>query len=283
MPDPIAPLDDQATVEPLKTCSSCRRLLPLSSFSVTALGGYAKRCDQCRKAATPHLDDQGIMVKRCAGCRHILPLERFSRIGKGHGYSYRCRACIAKRWADTPRRPRKGRNPYVEPAIKQCRGCGVSKAIEEFRPRFERENGRSSRCRQCESESHADWRSRHVGASRSRNLKAKYGITGEEYMFILDAQGGRCGICGQSTSGTAVSPYLYVDHIHGDDREPRKGASPKTVRGLLCHPCNQVIGYLESRDISAHQLTSWIAEEGTLGRNTSLRERVCGLESLADG
>lgn len=283
MPDSVAHLGNQATVEPCKTCRSCHSLLPLRSFSVTVQGTYAQRCDPCRTTAIPHLNSGGDMVKRCAGCGLILPLDNFSRIGKGHGYSYRCRTCIARKWAEKPGRGRTGRKPYVEPVGKQCRRCGIWKEIEDFRPRYERANGRTSKCRQCERELHSDWRRRHVGASRSRNLKSKYGIGGDEYKMILEAQGGRCGICGQSTSGNALSPFLYVDHAHGNEHESPKGASPGAIRGLLCHPCNQIIGYLDSRVLSAHQLVSWIAEGGTLGRDAALRDRVCGRESLVDG
>jgi hypothetical protein len=64
---------------------------------------------------------------------------------------------------------------------------------------------------------------------RSDRLKAKYGLTTEEYIVKLETQGGVCAICRR----VSRKP-LDVDHCH------RTGA----VRGLLCGPCNNGIGKL---------------------------------------
>lgn len=69
-------------------------------------------------------------------------------------------------------------------------------------------------------------------AAHDRYVWETYGITGEEYWLIYEAQGGRCYIC-QRARGTLK--HLSVDHNH-DTGE---------VRGLLCTPCNRdVIGHL---------------------------------------
>ncbi|QGJ92071.1 endonuclease VII [Gordonia phage Keelan] len=62
----------------------------------------------------------------------------------------------------------------------------------------------------------------------SRSILAKYGITGEQYYAILEAQGGKCFIC-QRAIGKRRK--LAVDHDH-DTME---------VRGILCQPCNFII------------------------------------------
>lgn len=75
-------------------------------------------------------------------------------------------------------------------------------------------------CRACQHE----WSKRHF-------RRVRYGLTLEQYDFLLRAQGGRCAICGtHDNSGVA----LGVDHHH------ETGA----VRGLLCDPCNIAIGGL---------------------------------------
>lgn len=71
-------------------------------------------------------------------------------------------------------------------------------------------------------------------AARKSELKAKYGITPEQYERISAEQGGVCFICQAKPEGKA----LAVDHDH------QTGA----VRGLLCSNCNTGYGLFgESR------------------------------------
>ena len=69
---------------------------------------------------------------------------------------------------------------------------------------------------------------------RDRWLRGKYGITLDDYKRRLDAQGGRCEICGESPD----RHRLFVDHDH------RTGK----VRGLLCQGCNMRIGWREKAE-----------------------------------
>lgn len=66
---------------------------------------------------------------------------------------------------------------------------------------------------------------------RKSKFKKKYGITLDDYAEMLEAQDGRCAICGDFPPHNKL---LYVDHCHdtGD------------VRGLLCQQCNSGIGFL---------------------------------------
>lgn len=63
-----------------------------------------------------------------------------------------------------------------------------------------------------------------------------YGIQPEAYDRLYEAQGGRCAICATATGRTK---RLAVDHDHVTGE----------VRGLLCGPCNRMIGRL--RDSAA--------------------------------
>lgn len=71
-------------------------------------------------------------------------------------------------------------------------------------------------------------------------LKHKYGITADDYNQLLGQQGGVCAICGRSAedghSAKKRMPKkrLSVDHDH----------STGAVRGLLCSPCNTVLGLM---------------------------------------
>ena len=58
------------------------------------------------------------------------------------------------------------------------------------------------------------------------DLKAKYGISLDDYTAMHERQQGCCDICG------TADERLVVDHNHRTGR----------VRGLLCHLCNAMIG-----------------------------------------
>lgn len=70
-------------------------------------------------------------------------------------------------------------------------------------------------------------------AQRRRYIKWKYGITEAEYVELLTAQGGGCAICGGPQVDRRGSVEFCIDHDHATN----------AVRGLLCTPCNLMIGY----------------------------------------
>lgn len=74
-----------------------------------------------------------------------------------------------------------------------------------------RKDPETTRARQCDS-----------------NIKRFYGVDRKRYDELLAEQGGVCAIC----FGTNGNHRLAVDHYHVTG----------TVRGLLCHNCNQAIG-----------------------------------------
>jgi hypothetical protein len=76
-----------------------------------------------------------------------------------------------------------------------------------------------------------------------RRVERGFGITGEQYDAIYEAQGGVCYICRRATGRTKA---LAVDHDHyreGCLHAPDVGCV-MCVRALLCGPCNQIIGRL---------------------------------------
>ncbi|MCH8066533.1 MAG: endonuclease VII domain-containing protein [Chloroflexi bacterium] len=65
-------------------------------------------------------------------------------------------------------------------------------------------------------------------------LKSRHGLSLEEYDAILASQNNECAICGRLCQNGS---RLVVDHDHASG----------TIRGLLCHNCNLVLGKLEDR------------------------------------
>lgn len=79
--------------------------------------------------------------------------------------------------------------------------------------------------------------SHHKAVVRARRDRAHelrvqktYGLSAGAYRVLYALQGERCAICQRATGKTK---RLAVDHRHSDN----------VVRGLLCGPCNQMLGY----------------------------------------
>lgn len=85
----------------------------------------------------------------------------------------------------------------------------------------------------------AKWRIENPMRFKHNMLKAKYGITIEQYQEMLNRQNGNCAICEQQETvidgRSGKVRTLAVDHCH----------STKKIRGLLCGSCNKAIGCLK--------------------------------------
>ena len=78
--------------------------------------------------------------------------------------------------------------------------------------------------------------------AHGRRVASTYGITPEQYRELYNAQGGRCAICRRATGRTR---RLSVDHDHkAGCAHPQDTGCPACVRGLLCRPCNTIVGRL---------------------------------------
>ena len=79
----------------------------------------------------------------------------------------------------------------------------------------------------------------------SRKLM-RYGLNASKYAAILAFQDGKCAICRESdTSADKLKRRLHVDHDHSCC--PGKKSCGKCVRGLLCGPCNVLLGMSKER------------------------------------
>ncbi len=71
---------------------------------------------------------------------------------------------------------------------------------------------------------------------RDKNYQQNYGITLDQYNWLLACQNGVCAICGRPETKIMrgkVAP-LSIDHCHKTTR----------IRALLCHKCNLAFGYM---------------------------------------
>ncbi len=65
-------------------------------------------------------------------------------------------------------------------------------------------------------------------------MRYRYGLTPEQYQFLLSSQDGVCATCGSINKD---GRRLAVDHDHETGE----------IRGLLCHNCNVILGLVNDR------------------------------------
>lgn len=81
--------------------------------------------------------------------------------------------------------------------------------------------------------------------AHEKRVVKTYGLEPGQYKLLYDFQGGRCAICARATG---ASRRLSVDHDHKDGR----------VRGLLCRPCNSLLGHLRDDVRAAYRIVRYL-------------------------
>lgn len=121
-----------------------------------------------------------------------------------------------------------------DPGTKTCKVCGVAKDTAEFSYKPHGVLNCQTVCKACDRVRQArqfqEWKTTgQYREFRRKQTLREYGMTPAEYAALLHEQSGVCAICGRPPED---GKSLCVDHDHGTGR----------VRGLLCKPCNLVIG-----------------------------------------
>ena len=136
---------------------------------------------------------------------------------------------------------------------KTCSKCGVDKPLSDFYERKDRPTQKRqyfSQCKTCYAQRKKLWteanQERAKATNRKCQLKAKYGITPDEYERIFSTQGGACAICG--TTSPVGRGEFHVDHCHSTGK----------IRGLLCHHCNVGLGNFRDSTQTLTQAISYL-------------------------
>jgi hypothetical protein len=129
-------------------------------------------------------------------------------------------------------------------ATRICNKCGAEKPLSGFYKAKSNIGGLTRGCKECckkqvdtyrrshtemIKEKHMRRREKHHREREKNRYKSKYGITLEQYDYMLEVQKGQCLVCGGIN---ADGKKLSVDHDHVTGR----------VRGLLCSGCNLALG-----------------------------------------
>lgn len=104
---------------------------------------------------------------------------------------------------------------------------------------------------------HREFTSLTKKANHERQVRKTYGLEDGEYDRLYQEQGGVCAIC-QRAKG--VAKRLAVDHNHRTGR----------VRGLLCGPCNQFLGYLRDDPEAWRRGAEYLERDIALGLSAPL-------------
>lgn len=150
----------------------------------------------------------------------------FAGCGRPHLSGGLCGAHYQQRFNGRPLVPlRPRRDPYVrdEQGRKSCGVCEEWLPEDHYYRNARTRDGFATVCRRC---------------NRSTGLQRKFGITLTQYEEILDRQGGGCAACGRTES--ANGRFLAVDHDHACC--PTDETCGGCIRGLLCNPCNLLLG-----------------------------------------
>lgn len=133
--------------------------------------------------------------------------------------------------------------PRVTPTEKKCNTCGEVKPTSAFGRYAKNVDGLLGRCTPCRTAYNRD---------RNYKLRGKYDLSNQEYLAMVEAQGGLCAICGANGSANRVHGKLYVDHCHDSGK----------VRGLLCHGCNVSIGWMKDDPERLEAAAAYLRERG---------------------
>lgn len=124
--------------------------------------------------------------------------------------------------------------------MKLCSKCFEMKDFSTFSPAKQCRDGYRPECKACHNAAEKLRDKSHRSTitpayKRRERLKRVYGLSPEDYDQRLAEQGGVCAICQENRSwNRREGDVLVVDHDHNTGE----------VRGLLCHPCNQVLGLM---------------------------------------
>jgi hypothetical protein len=220
------------TGAPLTSAKTCRRegcgnLIPESARSDKEYCSHA-----CQKNAKWH-EDKAAGITRTACIRCGGPKDG----GQGRRY---CETCInAATWACKTCGETKPIASFNRSStgtlIAKCKDCrrthDRARWQEEGPVRLEREKERYQRRKAENPEALAATR-------RAQSLRAKFGITLEQFDLLREAQGDACAMCSEQFKETP-----QVDHDHACC--PSLKTCGKCIRGLLCRRCNGALGFYE--------------------------------------
>lgn len=248
------------TILPNRVCRKCQTAKPLSEFykiSPRATSGHKGTCRKCvikssvvRQKIHRRRVDQweryvrfgvAIREKACTKCKAVKPAIEFKLCTRNRTrLRTACKECDQR-----------------QSAVYKARS-GASESMRAFRERY-----KTSEAYGLSQKMYAE--SEHGKKTRlNYRLLSRFGITVDDYDFLLSLQGGGCGICGRKP----VTRRLHVDHNHETGK----------VRGLLCLDCNTSVGRFKEDPSLFDKAKAYVINDGLVligrGKKLSKHERA---------
>ena len=115
---------------------------------------------------------------------------------------------------------------------KALQPCPVCKTTEH--PKSDK---KGHLCKPCAVARSTQWYKDNPEKYFFNQIRAKYGISKNDYLTMLDSQENRCAICDQEETAPSVykkqeTRRLALDHDHNTGQ----------IRGFLCYRCNTTLG-----------------------------------------
>lgn len=148
----------------------------------------------------------------------------------------------------------RGRSINVNEPIgnRRCTKCGESKPIDRFSPR---KNGKFEKfmpyCKPCMNAKNYAWQKANPGRHSDARWRYEYGLERGEYRQRLEAQGGKCFICGDAPQ------RLDLDHDH----------ATLAIRAFLCRQCNLAIGHAGDNPLLCERIAAYLRQFGAPDRD----------------
>jgi hypothetical protein len=95
-----------------------------------------------------------------------------------------------------------------------------------------------------------------------------YGLTPEEYNSLAETHGNKCAGCGRTPDLAGKRKNLCVDHDHASGK----------IRGLLCHPCNIVLGLSQNNSATLRASADYLDRACTDG--TAPSENLSAIKGI---
>lgn len=128
-------------------------------------------------------------------------------------------------------RPPKGEDVYFGTEQKTCRTCGEAKPRTQFGLNRASGDGLLTHCKPCVTAKH---------------YRVKYDLTMDEFIAVLDLQGGGCGLC----SGPPGRKGWCVDHDHVSG----------VARAVVCERCNLLLAMAEDSIDRLHAALAYLQD-----------------------
>jgi hypothetical protein len=184
------------------------------------------------------MDPETVRIKHLEACKKWRDNNREKYRQVALNYVNRKREEDPEEFKQTMRERAK-RNRLKNPEKLRTKSKIYARTMRETNP--EKVNQRQREYRKNNPEKFKEYYQKHrekrLREARIGTLKKKYGLTLESYEEMLLKQEGKCAIC-ESGFGDKKPNLPNIDHNHITGK----------VRGLLCSPCNIVLGYVEKRE-----------------------------------